>query len=183
MNKIKCPIVKEELSPLHDFKKQDVSVINDEIVIKHETSYYKFSKKQVRQNITECRDLMLFTGLISLAVCLITYLVLGFVLNENSYGFSHFWMIFILVPIAISLVEVIYKKQIVRFNVAALTALVYAYLGMFKNLWHPCWIIFIVPIIYYIAGEYIDKKNGYKYLDEAIKIVDDERISKYRKEN
>ncbi len=183
MNKIKSPIVKEEISPLHDFKKQDVSVIDDEIVIKHESSYYKFSKKQVRKNITECRDLMLLTSLISFAVCLISYLVLGFVLNENSYGFSHFWMLFILIPIAISLVEVIYKKQVVRFNIAALTGLVYAYLGMFKNLWHPSWVIFIVPIVYYIVGEYIDKKNGYKYLDEAIKIVDNERISKYGKEN
>ncbi len=183
MNKIKSPIYEGEVSSIHDFKKKDISVVDDEILIKNKSSYYQFSKKEVTKNITECRDLMLLVGLIALGVSLVAYLILGFVLNENSYGFAHFWMLFILVPVATSLVEVIYKRQVVKFNMAALGAFIYSCLGMFKSLWHPSWIIFIIVIAYYIAGEFIDKKTGYKYLDNAIKVCDEERIDKYGKEN
>lgn len=183
MVKIKNPKYEQDINPQHDFKKKDISIVEDEILIKHKTSYYRFSKKEVTKNITECRDLMLLVGLITFGVTLIAYLILGFILNDNSYGFGHFWMLFILVPIAISVVEVIYRKQFVRFNMACLTALVYAYLGMFKGLWHPGWIVFIIAVAYYIGMEFVDLKTGYKFLDEAISVVDEERINKYGKEN
>lgn len=182
MTKFKKTKYEGEINSLHDFKKKDISVVEDEILIKHKSSYYKFSKKETARDIKECRDLMLLVGLISFGVSLIAYLILGFVLSENSYGFAYFWMLFILIPISISVVEVIYRKQFVRFNMAALTALIYSYLGMFKNLWHPGWVVFIVAILYYIGMEIVDYKTGYKFLDEAIKVVDEERISKYGKE-
>ena len=56
------------------------------------------------------------------------YLVLGFTLNN---GWSHFWFLFILIPVPSSIVNMIARKNVNLFQYEVLAASIYCALGMF----------------------------------------------------
>ncbi len=67
------------------------------------------------------------------------------------------WMIFLFIPVAISLVDAVEKHNWKRFNYPVFIVLMYMFLGFACGLWHPMWILFITVPIYYIAGSFISK--------------------------
>ena len=88
------------------------------------------------------------------------YLVLGFTLNN---GWSHFWFMFILIPVPSSIVNMIARKNVNLFQYEVLVASIYCALGMFFNLWHPLWAIFLsVPLFRLIAGLIMKNKTNPK---------------------
>lgn len=73
--------------------------------------------------------------------CILLYLCLGFIWNLWHPG----WIIFLLVPMVVSILE----DGIKSFPYPILVAAIYLCLGFIWNLWHPGWLIFLTIPIYY----------------------------------
>lgn len=104
----------------------------------------------------------------------IVYVTLGFLVPE--YGWSCYWVLFLLIPVVTSLVEAIQQRRICKFLYPMLVAGVYCFLGLrfndlrynlfgheMKGFWHPMWILFLtIPLFYAVAGpidSYVHKKE------------------------
>lgn len=84
---------------------------------------------------------------------IIGFLVWGLVFD----GFYVSWVLFVLMPAVMSIIECISKKQISEFAYPLLITAIYLFLGMEFGLWHPYWFLFItIPAFYMITGP-IDK--------------------------
>ena len=91
--------------------------------------------------------------MLSLLICLITYITLGFLLNLWHPA----WIIFLLIPIVDSIFNSIEKRKLKEFNFAILVVIIYLILGLQFNLWHPYWFIFLTIPFYYYCADLIDK--------------------------
>ncbi len=101
--------------------------------------------------------------------CVLVYLLLGFM---HPHGWVWFWPIFMLVPIAASIVEVIYYKRVCAFAYPVLVVMVYCVVGMVFMIWHPTWIMFLSIPLYYIIGNKIDsmtRAKDYESMEDAMK--------------
>ena len=85
---------------------------------------------------------------------IIAYLLLGFLTPE---GFRYYWPLFLAIPVVPSFVTAIEKKSLGVFAYPVFVAMVYCFLGMFLELWHPLWILFITIPVYYIIAGNVDK--------------------------
>ena len=98
-----------------------------------------------RQRITAIRGAV---WSISILLAAIAYLVLGFTLDL----FNKAWVLFILAVIIPSIYETIALKSINRLPVVLITVFIYLTLCVWVfnfHLWHPLWIIFLIPPVYY----------------------------------
>ena len=87
------------------------------------------------------------------------YLILGFCLKDGR-GWSEFWVMFILIPVASSFVEFGYYKRVAAINFPCIVTAIYCFIGMSFGIWHPTWIVFVlIPPFYLLAGV-IDKETG-----------------------
>lgn len=90
----------------------------------------------------------------SLLCCVIAYILLGtFVTN----GYALFWPLFLICASLPSIYDCIYKKKITAFLYPVFITGVYCFLGMFCNLWHPFWFLFITIPLFYIIFTPIEK--------------------------
>ena len=90
-----------------------------------------------------------FTGVLYfLAVA--TYFTVSFLVEGQ---WQKLWVIF-LVPIVLSsIISCIKKRRFSPFAFPVLVALVYLTIGVYLNIWHPTWVMFIaVPLFYTLAG-------------------------------
>ncbi len=103
----------------------------------------KERKKALYKSIGSSIDLIFIIG------TLIAYIILGFLL-PNGEGWSKWWvlMIFSLVPGEIF--KTIAFKKANSFPICIIATGIYCTLGVFMNLWHPTWIIFLSIPVYYI---------------------------------
>jgi len=90
---------------------------------------------------------------VSALLITIAYIILGF--SKNLWHPA--WILFLLIPVIGSLVDVIVKKRITRFNYPVLVVAVYLFLGLFYNLWHPMWVLFITIPVFYMVFNPIDR--------------------------
>ena len=82
-----------------------------------------------------------------------SYFVLGAIFSLWHPG----WIVFLLIPIFISLVEAIKNKNPEEFAFPVLIAAIYLLLGFVFSLWHPGWIVFLLIPIYYGVCDIFDK--------------------------
>lgn len=87
-------------------------------------------------------------------VVVITYLLLGFLVNDAWY---HFWPLFFLIPVVPSFVGTIALKKFTVFAYPVFVTMLFCFFGVFLDLWHPMWILFVTIPVYYIIAESIDK--------------------------
>lgn len=87
---------------------------------------------------------------------LIAYILLGVYLKEPN-GWAYTWMLFMLIPVVPSLIEAIASKKFTKFCYPVLVAAVYCFVGMWFNLWHPFWFLFLTIPVYYIIFNPIDE--------------------------
>ncbi len=73
--------------------------------------------------------------------CILLYLCLGFIWNLWHPG----WIVFLLVPMVVSILE----DGLKGFPYPIFVVAVYLCLGFIWNLWHPGWLIFFTIPIYY----------------------------------
>ena len=99
---------------------------------------------------------------VSISAILFTaiYLILGFILDN---GWSHYWFLFILIPVPSSVVNMIARKNINHFRFEILLAAIYCAISMFSGLWHPLWAMFLtVPLFRLISGLIMKNKRNPK---------------------
>jgi len=87
-------------------------------------------------------------------VVVITYLLLGFLVEGAWY---HFWPLFFLIPVVPSFVGAIAHKKFAIFAYPVFVTMLFCFFGVFLDLWHPMWIVFVTIPVYYIIVEPIDK--------------------------
>lgn len=90
-------------------------------------------------------------------ICLIFYLIDGFVGGFGGWG--HSWIIFLTVPLYYTLGEAIYKKNPEHFAYPVLMLVIYLIFGMYMGMWHPTWIVFVTVPFYYVICEFINKPS------------------------
>lgn len=82
-------------------------------------------------------------------VIIILYFVIGIFWSAWHPG----WLLFLLIPIWDSIVEVIYHKNLRCFAYPVFATLVFLCLGIFGSLWNPGWVVFLtIPLFYAIVG-------------------------------
>lgn len=83
-------------------------------------------------------------------ICTIAYILIGTFIKD---GWKNYWVIFFLIPIVPSLLLAIRKRKATLFAYPLFATALYLTLGMFLNLWHPTWVLFIsIPVYYSIFG-------------------------------
>ncbi|MBR5388660.1 MAG: hypothetical protein IK147_04290 [Clostridia bacterium] len=125
---------------------------------KNEEFVYSESEEQSRCSVKKKRSVRgLIYALYSISV-VCAYLLLGFLLPEGR-GWTNFWFLFITIPVAGSIADVIAKKRVSKFNYSCFVTAVYCAIGIFAGIWHPTWVVFItIPAFHYIA-KFIDGED------------------------
>ncbi len=66
------------------------------------------------------------------------------------------WVLWVLMPAVMSIVEAVEYKQLSKFLYPVLVAAVYCFIGMKYELWHPYWLLFVTIPVYYIMANLFD---------------------------
>ncbi len=116
--------------------------------------------------------------IISMILCLVTYLTLGFVLTESGFGWSVFWPIFFFALVPGSLVKAIGKKDAGKFNIIFTVLGTYLFVGMLGNHletfngWGIPAVMFVaIPLYYSLVGaikNLLRVSKDEKYIKENI---------------
>ena len=102
--------------------------------------------------ILENKFLKIFSSLVPI-LCVVIYLLLGFILNWWHPG----WVVFFLIPIYYSVLKAIYNINLRDFAFPVLIVFIYILLGSLLDWWHPGWLLFLAIPIYEIVIEHIRK--------------------------
>ena len=137
---------------INDKDDGEVHITKNGVEVEVEEKGVKVTKKcpdydsvKERQKITAIRGAV---WSLSIILATIAYLVLGFTLDL----FNKAWVLFILAVIIPSIYETIALKSINRLPVVLITVFIYLTLCVWVfnfSLWHPLWVIFLVPPVYY----------------------------------
>ena len=92
------------------------------------------------------------SGLIAL-ICVIIFFVMGACFNLWHPA----WLIFLLMPSLISLIQAIIQRNWRIFAYPVFITFAYLALGFSHHAWHPAWILFLTIPLYYVLGSFIEK--------------------------
>lgn len=109
---------------------------------------------------------------------IVTIVTVAFLLLGSIYDVWHpAWLLFLLIPIEITLLDAFKKKNPMLFAYPVLTVLLFFICGIFYNAWHPGWIWFITIPAYYSLAEYF--KNVIRRRDEKVRKEQQETAFNY----
>jgi len=74
---------------------------------------------------------------------IITALFLGWGFSGIWGGWSTAWLLFLLVPLYYSIIEVVRSKDLSKLAFPVIPAGIFVAIGMFTHIWHPTWIVFL----------------------------------------
>lgn len=98
-------------------------------------------------------------------ICTIAYLVFGCLDILGGWALS--WIVFVSIPVYYSLVDAICNRRFSEFGAyPVFSALVFLYLGLYHDLWHPAWIIFVTIPLYYSIANALDRSIKARKSDE-----------------
>lgn len=95
------------------------------------------------------------SGLIAL-ICVLLFFVLGAFFNKWHPA----WMLFVAMPVVITLVEAIEKRNWRIFAYPVFVVVLYLLCGFYGKAWHPMWVLFLTIPLYYVIGDYVSKKTS-----------------------
>ncbi|MFA5481318.1 MAG: helix-turn-helix transcriptional regulator [Bacilli bacterium] len=103
----------------------------------------------------------------SLAVLITAaFLLLGFLLPDGK-GWTVGWILFLFIPIILSLMSAIYHRMFTKFAMPVLVVAAYMFVGMQYGLWHPFWLLFLLIPVYYTVFGPIDKLSKHRRYEKA----------------
>lgn len=138
-------------------------------------------EKEEKQELTEYwkkrhkKFLIVQIIVVSTLVILLVAAHLILSLNPNSFlgqpkefYAARFAINYLSILIVASLIEAISAKKVCNFAFPVLAAWAYVFVGLFFNIWHPTWIVFVLIPIFYMVGGKIDsitreKRREQKY--------------------
>lgn len=88
---------------------------------------------------------------------IVTTLFFGWGFSGVWGGWSRAWILFLLVPLYYSIVEVVRAKDLSKLAFPVIPAAVFVGVGMFTHIWHPTWIVFLTIPLFYCIVEGIKK--------------------------
>lgn len=98
--------------------------------------------------------------------CIGTFLGLGITnygIEGTKYlkiGWEWCWLVLLLIPILTSIIDAVRKRRLSHFCYPVLAALVFFYFGLFYEMWHPMWVVFLtIPVFYWIASLFKNRAN------------------------
>lgn len=92
-------------------------------------------------------------GLVTV-LCVVVYVMLG-----AFFDLWHpTWLIFLLLPCILTLVEAVIKRNYRIFAYPVFAAFLFMCLGFSFGSWHPSWVVFVTIPLYYVLGDYISKR-------------------------
>lgn len=134
---------------------------------------YRNAKTKLVSNIIDISSILIFV---------VIYLILGFTLHENDFGFITFWPILFYSLVPSSLYKAIVKKNFTKFNIIFLILGTYLLVGMYGettnafNGWaYPALMFLIIPIYYSLANAFKNLmyyKNKINRKDKTIDLSD-----------
>lgn len=128
--------------------KDGVEVIDaDGTHIKRDTYFHK----REHHKLKVAEDLV--SSLTAIGV-VIAYLLIGFFVKD---GWRNYWVLFFLIPIVPTILPAIYYRKFTIFAYPVLVVAVFLSIGMFMNIWHPTWVMFLTIPVYYIVFHQVDR--------------------------
>ena len=104
--------------------------------------------------------LNMLSGLIPVLIT-ITYFILGGVFNLWHPG----WLVFLFIPVFLTLIDAIYFKRPDDFCFPVLVVIAYLFIGFEFSGWHPYWFLFLLIPVYYIICDAFKKSNDEEEAD------------------
>lgn len=85
-------------------------------------------------------------------ICVVVYLILGFVIKPANglSGWHPGWVIFLSIPAYYSIVEYYATSGRIRFPLFTIVLITYLLMGFLGNLWHPGWVVFFALPLYFV---------------------------------
>ena len=126
----------------------------------------QIKKEDVETVVEEDEDakkpkvLNMLTGLIPVLIT-ITYFILGGVFNLWHPG----WLVFLFIPVFLTLIDAIYFKRPDDFCFPVLVVIAYLFIGFEFSGWHPYWFLFLLIPVYYIICDAFKKNNDEEEAD------------------
>lgn len=91
---------------------------------------------------------------------IIIALFLGWGFSGLWGGWSVAWLLFLLVPLYYSVIEVVRSKDLSKLAFPVIPAGIFVGIGMFTHIWHPTWIVFLTIPVFYCVIEGIKKSKS-----------------------
>ena len=126
-----------------------------EIVENNEPEMVKEMIVKEHRKIKHLENLLIFA-------IVVIYFILGFAFDLWHPG----WIVFLFVPIILSLIEAIKSKNPHQFAYPVLLVAIYLFLGTVYHLWHPMWVLFITIPVYYGIVDVFVKDDEDEDIDE-----------------
>lgn len=133
----------------------DIETIIEE-QIKEEKDYdiEKVIDKMTKEALEENPKLERINGV------LILLIIIAYFIVSSIWNLWHpFWIVFLLIPVATTLTNAIYKKNANVFAFPVLITAIYLVMGFLWKLWHPGWVVFLLIPIYYIIFQNKDDEE------------------------
>ena len=112
---------------------------------------------QRRYHRFETVDRIITGALFTLAV--IVYFLVS---SLNSEQWGKLWVIFLLPVVLSSIISCIKKRRFTPFAYPVLAAFVFLTIGVYFEIWHPTWIIFLSVPLFYLLANPIDRSIANK---------------------
>lgn len=93
---------------------------------------------------------------------IITALFLGWGFSGIWGGWSTAWLLFLLVPLYYSIIEVVRSKDLSKLAFPVIPAGIFVAIGMFTHIWHPTWIVFLTIPVFYCIVDAVKKAKANK---------------------
>ncbi len=105
---------------------------------------------KIERKYKKVRELV--TGLTAL-LCVIAYILMGSILTLWHPG----WLVFLLIPIAESIVSVIAYRRVTKLAFPVMVAAAYLIIGFQAGMWHPWWVLFLTIPVFYMVFRPIER--------------------------
>ena len=129
----------------------------DEVVNVSKDDKYYIDKNGVKQEIKPAHYVWLYMPF----PVIITALFLCWGFSGLWGGWAVAWVLFLLIPLYYSIIEVVRSKDLSRLAFPVIPAGIFVGIGMITHIWHPTWIVFLtIPVFYCIVD--IVKKSKHK---------------------
>ena len=77
-------------------------------------------------------------------------------------GWSTAWLLFLLVPLYYSIIEVVRSKDLSKLAFPVIPAGIFVGIGIFTHIWHPTWIVFLTIPVFYCIVDIVKKSKSDK---------------------